>query len=183
MKEQGLNQIRELQFINDVDDAVVMRFDIIRLVNTAASAVNMIEVSRVELRSDVKMGTYANAICAVVNLGKTGYVGGALGVICAELNMPSTNPSGGSGTYWAFEGEINMPTGYTSTVPVAFFGLNAWGAAVAYFDSYGYLFDISGVTKGSGKFFQDNTQGAASQAVRCRINGTNYYVMLTATGA
>jgi hypothetical protein len=39
------------------------------------------------------------------------------------------------------------------------------------------------VTKSSGKFFQDNTAGAASQALRCRINGTYYYVMLTSTGA
>jgi hypothetical protein len=184
MKEQGLDQYREVQFSNDRVDALSpIVCDNVRCVNTTLSAVNMIEVSRITLRSDVKMGVYANALCAVVNLGKTGYVVGSVGVVCAELDMPSTNPVGTAGTYWAFEAEINLPTGYTSAVPVAFFGLNVWGGAVAYFDTYGLLFDISGVTKASGKFFQDNTAGAASQALKCRVNGTLYYVMLTSTGA
>lgn len=148
---------------------------------TGASASNTVEMSRFVLTSAVEMGTWANAVLAKVDLTTTGYVSGLVGVVCAELDMPSTAPAGGAGTYTCYEAEINMAG--ATTVPVSAFVVNAWGAQVASFDTNGYLFDISGVTKASGKIFQDNTAAAASQALRIRINGTKYYIMLTSTGA
>jgi len=185
MNELGLDQVSEVNLLNDRTDALsVIRGNTLRMVNQTASSTNMIEVSRVELRSDVKMGNWANAFVAVVNLGKTGYVTGLIGVICAELDMPSTNPVGSAGTYAVYEAEIGFPVGYTGGVPVTFFSLNVWGSTSAYFDTYGLLFDISGCADhATTKFFQANTAGAATHALKCRINGTLYYVMLTDTGA
>lgn len=36
---------------------------------------------------------------------------------------------------------------------------------------------------GSGKLFQANTAGAASHALKIKINNVAYYIMLTDTGA
>jgi hypothetical protein len=178
MKEKGTDAISQTQYYNDVVDAVVVRQNEIRLVNKTASAVNMLEVFKVILFSNVKMGNWATALYGEVDLGTTGFVTGCVSAVNAEIHMPSTNPTGGAGTYWAYEAELGFPTGYTSTVPVAFFGLNAWGAAVAYFDDYGFLFDISGVTASTTHFFHTNTASAATHGLKCRVNGTSYAVLL-----
>lgn len=148
---------------------------------TAASATNTTEMAQFILTSAVQVGNWANAVLAKIDFTTIGYVTGLAGVICAELDMPSTPPAGGNGTYTCFEAEINMAS--ASTEPVSAMCINAWGTSVAQFDSTGYLFDITGLTKASGKIFQDNTAGAASQALRIRVNGTPYYIMLTSTGA
>lgn len=148
---------------------------------TAASSTNTTEVSQFILTSNVQIGNWANAVLAKVDLSATGFVTGLVGVVCAELDMPTTAPAGGAGTYTCFEAEINMAG--TSSVPISVINANIWGAQAATFDSNGYLLDITGVTKGSGNVFQDNTATAASQALRVRVNGTPYFIMLTATGA
>lgn len=151
---------------------------------TTASAINMLETARFTLTSAVKMGVYANAIVGKLNLSTTGYVTGLAGVICGELNLPTSNPAGSAGTYTIFEGELEVPTGFTSAVPVSFMNFNLWGAGKANFDTYGYIFDIQGIADhATGKVFQANTAGAASHALRIRINNESYYLMLTATGA
>lgn len=151
---------------------------------TAASTANQIEVGQFVLTSNVKTGQWANALLAKIDYSTSGYATGLAGVVCAELDMPAGTVTGGSGTYTLFEAELNMPTGFVGGgVPVSIFNINVWGAQAAQFDTSGFLFDITGVTKASGKFFQDNTAAAASQAIKCRINGTAYYIMLTSTGA
>ena len=151
---------------------------------SGASTTTQIEAFRFIAESNVETGQWFNAILAKLDYKTAGYAYGSAGVVCAELDMPGGAVPGGHGTYWVYEAELNLPTSYVGGgVPLAFFGLNVWGAEVAQFDTDGYLFDLTGVTKASGKFFQDNTAAAASQALRCRINGTAYYLMLTSTGA
>jgi hypothetical protein len=151
---------------------------------TGASAVNSFEAAQISLTSAVQLGNYANALCAKIDFSTAGYCTGLAGVICAELDMPGGAVPGGNGTYTCFEAEINLPTSYSGGgVPVSAMVVSVWGAQKAQFDTSGYLFDISGLTKASGKIFQDNTATAASQALRIRVNGTPYYLMLTSTGA
>jgi len=177
--------IRAASFSTSRIDAVSqIRTDTINLVTTVASTVNQLEAMRVTLFADVQAGEWANAICAVVDLETSGFVQGLVGVVCAELDMPGSAACGANGTYSCYEAEINMPTSFTGGgVPVTFFSLNLWGAEKAQFDTSGLLFDITGVTVASGKFFQENTATAATHALRCRIAGTLYYVMLTSADA
>jgi hypothetical protein len=171
-------------FSSSVATATLINPVAVGLTTTGASAVNMVEVARYTLTSAVKMGNWANALCAKIDLTTTGYVTGLAGAICAELDLPTTNPSGGAGTYTCFEGELVFPaSGYTSTVPVSFFNLNASGTTRTVFDTNGYLMDISGLSVASGKIFQVNTATAATHALRIRIGGTPYYMMLTSVGA
>ena len=173
--------IRAASFTSTRIDAVRTAVtDRVNLVMTGASAVTMAEAMRVTLFSNVQLGNWANAICAVVDLQTVGYVTGLVGVVCAELDMPGGAVPGGNGTYVCFEGEINLPTSFVGGgVPVAFFSLNLWGAEKAQFDTSGLLFDLTGVTMASHKVFQANTATAATHALRCRIAGTLSYVMLT----
>lgn len=179
---QTTNSLVNITTDTAVTSAALMKAITVSMETTAASAVNMIEVAHFEFTSEVKVGVWANAVCAKIDFGATGYVTGLAGVVCAELSMPTTSPAGGAGTYTCFEAEIDM-AGASGGTPVSAMTVNVWGAQAADFDTNGFLFDISGLTKASGKIFQDNTAGAASQALRCRINGTPYYIMLTSTGA
>jgi hypothetical protein len=146
---------------------------------TGASAVNSIEVAQFSLTSAVQLGNWANAISAKIDLSTAGFVTGLAGVICAELDMPGGAIAGGVGTYTCFEAEINLPTSYSGGgVPVSAMAINLWGAQAAQFDTSGYIFDISGVTKAAHKVFQDSTRGA-SQALRIRVNGTPYFILLS----
>lgn len=140
-----------------------------------------VEVAQFILTSAVGMGAWANAILGKVDLSTAGKVTGLVGVICGELDMPSGACSGG--TYSVFEAEINCPTGYTGGVPINAFEINSWGAQKARFDTYGNLFEITGLSVGSGKIFQTNTAADATHALRCRVDGVSYYIMMTSVGA
>jgi len=118
------------------------------------------EVFRAYLTTNTIAGTYINAIFGKLDLATTGGVTGLAGVICGELTMPGGAIAGGVGTYAVFEAEINCPTSYSATVPIHVFSINAWGAAVTQFDQYGYLFDLTGVTSGSGNIWYDNQKAA-----------------------
>jgi len=167
-----------------IDATLIEHTDMVNLYMTGASTVNMAETMRVTLYSNVQIGNWGNAICAVVDLQTSGFVQGLIGVVCAELDMPASAAVGANGTYVCYEAEINLPTNFTGGgVPVAFFSLNLWGAEKAQFDTSGLLFDLTGVTVASHKVFQENTATAATHALKCRIAGTLYYVMLTSADA
>lgn len=134
-----------------------------------------------ELTSNVALGTYANAIVGRVDLGTSGEVTGLIGAICAEINMPSTDAPAG-GEYAAFEAEFNMAGSSVNGSPIIVTEINVWGTGAAQFDTNGLLFDITGVTSGSGKFYYDNTSNAADAFVKCRINGAVYYIPLSDSG-
>lgn len=165
-----------------VDTAHLVTATNVDLTMNGTSAVNSVEASRVTLSSGVQMGTYANAFCAKIDLTDDGYVAGLAGVICAEINLPSNGVTGGSGTYTCFEAEIGMD-GVSNGTPVSAMRVGVWGAQAADFDTNGYIFDIDGVTGASGKVFQPNTAADATHALRIRIGGVPYYMMLTSVGA
>jgi len=137
------------------------------------------EALRATITTNTKGGTYMNALFGKIDFATTGLVTGLAGVVCAELTMPGGAVAGGAGTYATFESEINLPTNYAGTVPIAVMYINTWGTQKADFDTYGYLFDINGVASGSGKFWYDATNGTTDDWIRCRINGVVKYIMLS----
>jgi len=165
-----------------IDTATLLSSANISQTMTGASAVNMAEVSQVVLTSNVQVGNWANAIVGKIDFSTAGYVTGLAGVICAELDLPTTNPAGGSGTYTCFEAEINCPTGFTSTVPVSAMNINVWGAAATTFDANGFIFDITGLTSGATNCFYDNDGTAGGDTVnawlKVRVNGATCWMGL-----
>lgn len=179
---QTVNDLFAITTSTAVASAALMKAVNVEMTTTAASASNMIEVSRFTLTSAVELGQWANAIVGKVDLSTTGYVAGLVGVICGELDMPTTVPPGGIGTYSIFEAEVNM-AGTGGGVPIDIMNINIWGTQATSFDTYGNILDISGVSVGSGKVFQQNTAADATHALRIKVNGTPYYMLLTSAGA
>lgn len=141
------------------------------------------EVFSATLATETIGGTYQNAIYGKIDYGTTGSLTGLAGVVCAELSMPAGPIAGANGTYAAFEAEIDCPTGYTGIVPINVFSINAWGAAVAQFDSYGYLFDLTGVTSGAGNLWYDNQKAAPAVEEFIRVKtpaGVRYLALYNA---
>jgi hypothetical protein len=160
-----------------VTTAVTLSTMTVKQTQTGVSAINSLEVAQFTLASAVKLGNWANAVCAKVDLLTAGYSAGIVGVVCAELDFPSGGVTGGSGQYHCFEAEMNL-AGTTGGVPKSFLNMNVWGAQVAEFDTDGFIFDIQGVSKAAHKVFQDSTR-SASQALRIRIGATPYYILLS----
>ena len=128
------------------------------------------------VKTNVALGSWANAIFGKLDFQTIGKVTGMGGVICAELTM-----AGGSvncGTYATFQAEINCPTSYSSDRPISVMRMNSWGAQKAKFDDYGYLFDIQGVAVGDAHFFCAATNTTIDHALRIRIGTTTYYIGL-----
>lgn len=185
---QTANDLCTITAATAVTSAAVMKAFSVGLTTSGASAVNMIEAARFTVTSAVKNGVWMNAITGKIDLTTAGHVTGLAGVVCAELNMPSTDPAGGSGTYTCYEAELGIPNAYTSTVPVSFMNMNVWGTGgaggVGVFLDNGFIFDITGLgSAATTHIFQANTATAASHALRIRIDGVPYYIMLTDTGA
>lgn len=128
------------------------------------------------VKTNVALGSWANAIFGKLDFQTVGKVTGMGGVICAELTMAGGAVS--QGTYATFQSEINLPTSYSSSVPISVMRINTWGAVKASFDTYGYLFDIQGVAGGSGKFFSTATNAVIDHALKIRIGSTTYWIGL-----
>ncbi|MBC8274112.1 MAG: hypothetical protein H8E40_03995 [Chloroflexi bacterium] len=134
------------------------------------------EALRSTITTNVAGGTYMNALFGKIDFSTVGKVTGLAGVICAELTMAGGAVS--QGTYATFEAEINLPTSYSSSVPISVLRIGSWGALKASFDTYGYLLDIDGVTAASGGFFTTATNAVIDHALRVRIGGVNYFIGL-----
>lgn len=176
---QTANDLCTISATTAVASAALMKAIDVTLTSTGASAINTLEAARFTLSSNVKMGDWANAVCAKIDLNDSGHVTGLAGVVCAELQLPIAGVTGGAGTYGCFEAEIGMD-GVSNGAGVSAMVVNVWGAQKADFDTKGFLFDITGVTKGTTKFYQDNNN-AATQAVRCRINGEVKWLLFSDT--
>jgi hypothetical protein len=125
---------------------------------TGAGAVGW--ASKSVLNADVALGAYANGLYGYLAFGASGRVTGLASGTVGEIVMSAGCTQG---TYAAFEAEIGMPSGAVTGTNTSFFYLSSYGADKATFDTSGTLFNLAGVTKGSGKFLQDTTSGATAR--------------------
>jgi hypothetical protein len=126
------------------------------------------------LSSNVALGAYANGLYGYLEFGASGRVTGLASGSVGEIVMSAGCTQG---TYAAFEAEIGMPANAVTGTNTSFFYLSTYGADKATFDTSGTLFNLAGVTKGSGKFLQDTTTGAALPTSVIKVitpDGTRY---------
>ena len=144
---------------------------------TGASTVNSVEAAKFGLTSEVQMGDWANAVMGKIDLGTDGFVSGLAGVICAELDLPGSEPS--SGHYSCFEAELNVPASAGLGNGTSFMIMNAWGTDVATFQASGYIFELTGLgTPASSSIIQANTD-QPTHGLRVLIDGTPYFLLMT----
>lgn len=119
--------------------------------------------AKFDLEANVALGAYANGCYGYLALGASGKVTGLGSGTVGEIVLSAGCVDG---TYAAFEAEIGMPANAVTGTNTSFFYLTTYGAAKATFDTSGTLFNLAGVTKGSGKFLQDTTTGATARPVQ-----------------
>ena len=128
---------------------------------TGAGAVGW--ASKSDLEANVALGAYANGLYGYLAFGASGRVTGLASGTVGEIVMSAGCTQG---TYAAFEAEIGMPSGAVTGTNTSFLYLSTYGADKATFDTSGTLFNLAGVTKGSGKFLQDTTSGPTIRPVQ-----------------
>ena len=119
--------------------------------------------SKSDLEANVALGAYANGLYGYLAFGASGRVTGLASGTVGEVVLSAGCTQG---TYAAFEAEIGMPSGAVTGTNTSFFYLSTYGAAKATFDTSGTLFNLAGVTKGTGKFLQDTTTGSTARPVQ-----------------
>ena len=119
--------------------------------------------SKSALAANVALGAYANGLYGYLAFGASGRVTGLASGTVGEVVLSAGCTQG---TYAAFEAEIGMPSGDVTGTNTSFFYLSTYGAAKATFDTSGTLFNLAGVTKGTGKFLQDTTTGSTARPVQ-----------------
>jgi hypothetical protein len=119
--------------------------------------------SKSDLEANVALGAYANGLYGYLEFGASGRVTGLASGTVGEIVLSAGCTQG---TYAAFEAEIGMPSGAVTGTNTSFFYLSSYGADKATFDTSGTLFNLAGVTKGSGKFLQDTTSGSTARPVQ-----------------
>lgn len=128
---------------------------------TGAGAVGW--ASKSDLEANVALGAYANGLYGYLAFGASGRVTGLASGTVGEVVLSAGCTQG---TYAAFEAEIGMPSGAVTGTNTSFLYLSTYGAGKATFDTSGTLFNLAGVTKGSGKFLQDTTTGPTIRPVQ-----------------
>lgn len=125
---------------------------------TGAGAVGW--ATKSDLEANVALGAYANGLYGYLAFGASGRVTGLASGTVGEVVLSAGCTQG---TYAAFEAEIGLPSGAATGTNTSFFYLSTYGADKATFDTSGTLFNLAGVTKGSGKFLQDTTTGSTAR--------------------
>jgi hypothetical protein len=128
---------------------------------TGAGAVGW--ASKSDLEANVALGAYANGLYGYLEFGASGRVTGLASGTVGEVVLSAGCTQG---TYAAIEAEVGMPSGAVTGTNTSFLYLSSYGADKATFDTSGTLFNLAGVTKGSGKLLQDTTSGATIRPVQ-----------------
>lgn len=136
---------------------------------------------RAYMTTNVALGGWSNAFKAEVTYGASGSTTGLGSALLGEMTLSAGTTSG---NYAPLELELNVASGDSLGTRTAMQYLSVNGTGVATFDTNGYILNIQGISAAaSGKVFQANTATAATHALRIRVLGTDYFMMLTSTGA
>jgi hypothetical protein len=119
--------------------------------------------SKSDLEANVALGAYANGLYGYLEFGASGRVTGLASGTVGEVVLSAGCTQG---TYAAIEAEVGMPSGAVTGTNTSFLYLSSYGADKATFDTSGTLFNLAGVTKGSGKLLQDTTTGPTIRPVQ-----------------
>jgi hypothetical protein len=119
--------------------------------------------SKSDLEANVALGAYANGLYGYLEFGASGRVTGLASGTVGEVVLSAGCTQG---TYAAIEAEVGMPSGAVTGTNTSFLYLSSYGADKATFDTSGTLFNLAGVTKGSGNLLQDTTSGATIRPVQ-----------------
>lgn len=138
--------------------------------------------ARFQLDTNVALGGWANALKAYTKFGAAGKVTGLGSSICAEMDLSAGTVDG---NYAPLEIELNLGTGAKTGTATALIYASVNGAAAGTFDDNGYLFNLQGVSAGSGHIFQAAAVSGvdSTHALKVKIGSTDYFIPLHTSAA
>lgn len=132
--------------------------------------------SKFAMSTNVALGSFSNALKAEVTYGAAGRTTGLGSAFVAEMTLSAGTSSG---NYAPIEIELNAPASASTGTATAFMYISTQGANVAAVDSNAFLFNLQGLTAGSGKMLQTGTTlGSAAATLKCKVGATTYYLPL-----
>jgi hypothetical protein len=132
--------------------------------------------TRFQLNADAALGSFSNALKAQVVYGTSGKTTGLGSAFVAEMTLSAGTDAG---TYAPLEIELNAPDSASTGTLTSFIHISTQGANVATVDDNARLFNLAGVTAGSGHIFQTgDTAANVAGSLKVRVDGTDYYVVL-----
>lgn len=133
--------------------------------------------SRFQLNANAALGSFSNALKAQVVYGTAGKTTGLGSAFVAEMTLSAGTDAG---TYAPLEIELNAPDGADTGTLTSFIHISTQGADVATVDDNVRLFNLVGVSAGTGHVFQTGSSAPATVggSLKCRIAGTDYYLIL-----
>jgi hypothetical protein len=135
---------------------------------------------RAFMTTNVALGSWSNAFKAEVTYGASGKTAGLGSALVAEMTLSAGTVDG---NYAPFEIELNLGSSASIGTKTSLQYMSVNGADASTFDTGGYIMNIQGLTVASGKVFQVNTAADATHALRILIGSTDYFIMLTDSGA
>lgn len=144
--------------------------------NTMTGAGGLAGRARFQLNANAALGSYSNAMKAITVYGASGKTTGLGSAFVAEMTLSAGTDSG---TYAPLEIELNAPASASTGTLTSFIHISTQGANVATVDDNARLFNLAGVTAGSGHIFQTGgTAANVAGSLKVRVAGTDYYVVL-----
>ena len=145
--------------------------------NTMTGAGGLAGRARFQLNANAALGSYSNAMKAITVYGASGKTTGLGSAFVAEMTLSAGTDAG---TYAPLEIELNAPTGADTGTLTSFIHISTQGDDVATIDDNVRLFNLAGVTAGTGHIFQPGNTAPATVGgtLKCRVAGTDYYVIL-----
>jgi len=132
--------------------------------------------SKFAMSTNVALGSFSNALKAEVTYGASGRTTGLGSAFVAEMTLSAGTSSG---NYAPVEIELNAPASASTGTATAFMYISTQGANVAAVDSNAFLFNLQGLTAGSGKLLTTGTTLASAAAtLKCKVGATTYYLPL-----
>jgi len=159
------------------DDTGTANVEPIVMENTMTGAGGLAGRARFQLNADAALGSYSNAMKAITVYGTSGKTTGLGSAFVAEMTLSAGTDAG---TYAPLEIELNAPTGADTGTLTSFIHISTQGDDVATIDDNVRLFNLAGVTAGTGHVFQTGNTAPATVGgtLKCRVAGTDYYVIL-----
>lgn len=151
----------------------VMKIDITQ---TAAWQTGYLKGIRCTITSEYKLPGSANAVKGIIDFGTLGYVWGDCAPLSSELTMANSVVT--HGTYAALELQIGIgaSSNWNSAGPLAFIRCKANGTT-ATMDTYGYLFDLQGLTEGSNVLVDSDGSPTATGGIKCRLGAAEIWLL------
>jgi len=141
---------------------------------------------RVNMETDVALGAWANALKASIDFSTTGSVTGLGSAFCAEMTMMG-QAMPASGNYAVAELELICPENWSGSNVVAFIHAQVGAAASntsANFVTNGFLLDLTGMgtpVDDTAAIWHLTKDTAPTHALRCRIDGVAYDILMQAS--